>query len=80
VGLVYFLNDQVELFAGFSQGLDISEPGRAASQVDSAAQIRLEPAVTDSYDLGMRRFGDRWDGSITVFPSARARTNPQPHP
>jgi len=66
-GLVYFLTGEVELFAGFSQGLDITQPGRAASSVDSARRIQLEPAVTDSYELGARYFGERWNGSITAF-------------
>lgn len=67
VGLVYFVNDELELFTGFSQGLDITQPGRAASSVDSAAQIRLEPAPTDSYEIGTRYFGDNWDGSLVAF-------------
>lgn len=67
VGLVYFVNDELELFTGFSQGLDITQPGRAASSVDSAAQIRLEPAPTDSYEIGTRYFGESWDGSLVAF-------------
>jgi len=67
LGLVYFLTDEVELFTGFSQALDITQPGRAAPGVDSAAQIELEPAVTESYEVGVRHFGDRWDGSISAF-------------
>ncbi len=66
-GAVYFLTDQVELFAGFSQGLDITEPGRAASSVNNVNQIQLQPATTDSYEIGARHFGERWDGSITAF-------------
>jgi len=67
VGLVYYLTNDVELFTGFSQALDITQPGRAAATVDRANQIRLEPAVTDSYEIGTRYFGDRWDGSLTAF-------------
>ncbi|MDZ7840124.1 MAG: TonB-dependent receptor [Gammaproteobacteria bacterium] len=66
-GLVYFLTDELDLFAGFSQGLDITQPGRAASSVNSVDQIQLEPAPTDSFEVGSRYFGDRWDGSITAF-------------
>lgn len=67
LGLVYYVNNELELFTGFSQGLDITQPGRAASSVSSAAQIRLEPAPTDSYEIGTRYFGDQWDGSLVAF-------------
>jgi len=67
LGLIYYVNDELELFTGFSQGLDVTQPGRAATTVDSAAQIRLEPATTDSYEVGARYFGDRWDGSLVAF-------------
>ena len=67
VGAVYNLTDEIELFTGFSQGLDITQAGRAASQVNSVDQIQLEPATTDSYEVGARYFGDRWDGSVTAF-------------
>ncbi len=67
VGLVYFLTDEVELFAGFNQGFDVTQIGRAASQVDSADQIEPEPAVTDSYEVGVRIFEDLWQASLTGF-------------
>lgn len=67
LGLVYYVNDELELFTGFSQGLDITQPGRAASSVNSADQIRLEPAPTDSYEIGARYFGNQWDGSLVAF-------------
>ena len=70
VGLVYYVTDAAELFAGFSQGLDVSEPGRASSSglgLDSVDQIELAPAVTDSYEVGARYLGARWDASLTGF-------------
>jgi len=66
-GLVHYLTDELELFASFSQGLDITQAGRAASSVESAAQVRLEPATTDAFEIGTRYFGPRWDGSLAVF-------------
>lgn len=69
-GLVYYVTDAAELFVGFSQGLDVSQPGRASSQglgVDSVDQIELAPAVTDSYEVGARYLGARWDASLTGF-------------
>jgi len=67
-GLVYFLTDSEELFAGFSQGFDVTQPGRAATPaVGSAARIELEPAVTDSFEIGARTFRENWQASITAF-------------
>ena len=67
VGIVYYATYAIELFAGFNQGFDVTQIGRAAFQVDSADQIEPEPAVTDSYELGMRVFDDRWQASLTGF-------------
>jgi iron complex outermembrane receptor protein len=67
LGLVYYLTDTVELFGGWSQGFDVTEAGRAASQVDTVDQIELEPAVTDQFELGVRVFESSWDASLTGF-------------
>ena len=66
-GLVYYATDEIELFAAFNQGFDVTQIGRAAQQVTSADQIEPEPAVTDSYELGVRIFEDRWQASLTGF-------------
>jgi iron complex outermembrane receptor protein len=81
LGAVYFLTDTVELFGGFSQGFDVTQAGRAAAAVNSVDQVRLEPAVTDGYELGVRTFRERWDASLTAFYTkselgSRTRTNP----
>ena len=77
-GLVYFLTDSEELFAGFTQGFDVTQPGRAASAVDSVAQIRLEPAVTDNFEIGARTTREDWQASLAAFytspTSRRARS------
>lgn len=67
VGLVYFLTDHTELYAGFSQGADITQLGRAATAAESAALINPEPAKSDSYEIGARGFWQNTEASIAAF-------------
>ena len=67
LGLVYAATDAIDIFAGFNQGFDVTEVGRAALQVDRADQVQPEPAVTDSYEVGVRVFEDRWQGTVSGF-------------
>ena len=53
-GVVYFLTDHLDLFAGFSQGAQLTELGRGAAQVARADAFDPEPATIDSYELGLR--------------------------
>jgi iron complex outermembrane receptor protein len=54
LGVVYFLNDNLDVFAGFSQGAQLTELGRGAAQVTRANAFDPEPATIDSYELGLR--------------------------
>ena len=67
VGLIYYLNDTVEVFGGWSQGFDVTQAGRAAAGVNTVENIELEPAVTDQFEVGVRAFADTWDASLTAF-------------
>lgn len=60
-GLIYDLNDSAQLYAGISQGAEISELGRAARTVsfedpprNVPEAIDLEPARSTQYELGSR--------------------------
>jgi len=53
-GLVYYANPALDLYMSFTQGLDVTQVGRAAFQVESAALIDPEAAVTDSWEIGAR--------------------------
>lgn len=53
-GIVYYAQSNLDLYFSFSQGLDVTQVGRAAAQVDSAAQMDPEAAVTDAYEIGLR--------------------------
>ncbi|WP_375595441.1 TonB-dependent receptor [Algihabitans albus] len=57
-GLVYFLDDNVDLYATFSQGAEISQLGRAARSAATADQVDPQPAKSNQYEIGVR--GD-WD-------------------
>jgi len=53
-GLVYFLNDNIELYGTFSQGAEITQLGRAARSASTADQVDPEPAKSNQYEIGMR--------------------------
>jgi hypothetical protein len=59
-GVVYSFNDDAEVFAGLSQGLEITELGRAfrgqgnATTPANPANVNAQPAKTTQYELGMR--------------------------
>jgi iron complex outermembrane recepter protein len=54
-GVVYQLNDDVQLYGGFSQGAELSEIGRSARGVQDPALISPEPAKSDQLEVGVRR-------------------------
>lgn len=66
-GLVYSLTDNTELFAGFSQGAEITQLGRAAAVADSADQIKPEPAKSNSYEIGARGHWGNTEASFAAF-------------
>jgi len=58
-GLIYYVAPALDLYASYTQGFDVTDIGRAAFQVDSAALIDPEPAITDQFEVGARaRFSD----------------------
>lgn len=69
IGGTYFLSDEAELFAGFSQGFSLADIGRALSDttVDDATLLESEVQVVDNYELGLRGHYDNWNGAVTVF-------------
>jgi iron complex outermembrane receptor protein len=53
-GLVYSPVDQIDLYATFSQGAEVTQLGRAARDAVSADQIDPQPAKSNQYEIGMR--------------------------
>ncbi|MCA9484554.1 MAG: TonB-dependent receptor [Nitrospina sp.] len=53
-GVVYHINEEINVFAGFNQGFDVSQMGRATFQAPSVASLDPQPATTDQYEIGLR--------------------------
>jgi iron complex outermembrane receptor protein len=58
-GAVYQVNEQLDLYATFSQGAEVTQLGRAARDATSADQVDAQAAKSNQYELGMR---GRWPG------------------
>jgi iron complex outermembrane receptor protein len=56
-GAVYHLMENLDLYATFSQGAEITQLGRAARSAISTDRLDLEPAKSNQYELGFR---GRW--------------------
>lgn len=54
VGAVYRVTDAIQLYAGFSQGAELSQLGRAARRIRNPATLTPEPATSDQYEVGIR--------------------------
>lgn len=54
LGAVYRLNDDVQLYGGFSQGAELSQLGRAARRIQNPATLSPEPATSDQFEAGAR--------------------------
>jgi iron complex outermembrane receptor protein len=66
-GIVYFLNENVDIYGTFSQGAEITQLGRAARSASSADQIDPQPAKSDQYELGLRGDWREFKGTIAGF-------------
>lgn len=66
---IAYLTDTLELYGGFSQGFSLADIGRAISDTTATRAEALESEVqtVDNYEIGLRAFGERWDGSLTAF-------------
>ena len=53
-GLVYSPIEQIDLYATFSQGAEVTQLGRAARDAASADQVDAQAAKSNQYELGMR--------------------------
>lgn len=53
-GVVYSPIEQLDIYATFSQGAEVTQLGRAAREAASADQIDPEPAKSNQYEIGLR--------------------------
>jgi iron complex outermembrane receptor protein len=79
-GLVYDISETVQIFGGFSEGVEITELGRAVRGVAQDAieadgdvtlqelqAVRLNPSVTTEYELGIRGSRDAFSFAAAAF-------------
>jgi iron complex outermembrane recepter protein len=80
-GAVYRLSDDVQIYAGFSQGAELSQLGRAARGARDPGAISNEPATSDQYELGLRGNSGAVSYSAAVYrATSDASSQIQPDP
>ncbi|MDX1654344.1 MAG: TonB-dependent receptor [Candidatus Competibacteraceae bacterium] len=65
----FYATENIDLYGGFSQGFTVTEIGRSLTDQTfaTAEEAESEAQRTDNYEIGLRAFYDRWDGSIVAF-------------
>ncbi|WP_207481925.1 TonB-dependent receptor domain-containing protein [Arenibaculum pallidiluteum] len=66
-GVVYGLNETMELYTTLSQGAEITQLGRAARGARSAELIDPQPAKSNQYEFGLRGDGTDLRWGIAAF-------------
>lgn len=80
-GAVYDLRDTVQIYAGFSQGAELSQLGRAARGQPDPSIISNEPATSDQYEVGLRgSLGDVRLGIAAYYSESDKSAQLQPDP
>ena len=71
IGGTYQLNENLQLFAGFSQGFSVPDIGlplrRAGNGVANVAALRPDAAVADNYEVGMRGAWEHFNFAAAYF-------------
>lgn len=80
-GAIYQLTDAMQLYAGFSQGAELSQLGRAARGAADPGAISNEPATSDQYEVGLRGNSGRVSyGAAVYYAESDASSQIQPDP
>lgn len=81
VGAIYAIGETSQVFAGISQGAQITEFSRAARNATDPSLINLEPAKSTQYEIGSRHALERANLTFAVFYSeSDLSTGTQPDP
>jgi iron complex outermembrane recepter protein len=81
LGAVYALTDDIQLYASFSQGAELTELGRAARGATNPTLISPEPAPSDQYEVGIRGRAGRVDFGLALYHSrSESSSQIQPDP
>ena len=77
VGAIYSINNNLNVFAAYSQGFGLPDYGRVlrgnwkeapgGSPIDFEQLSTLEPVVTDNYELGFNYSSEKFDLSATSY-------------
>lgn len=80
-GAVYALTDAVQFYAGFSQGAELTQLGRAARGSTNPALVSVEPASSDQYEIGLRGSAGAVDFGLALYHSrSESSSQIQPDP
>jgi iron complex outermembrane recepter protein len=80
-GAVAQLSDAMQIYAGFSQGAELTQLGRAARGAVDPGEISNEPATSDQYELGLRdKSGNVSYGAAVYYAKSDASSQIQPDP
>ncbi len=69
-GLIYALNDTVDVYANYSQGFELPDLGlqlRIAPSDFDVGDSQLEPIKTDNYEVGARGYWGATQASLALF-------------
>lgn len=81
LGAIYRLGEATQVYAGFSQGAELSQLGRAARGAADPGAISNDPATSDQYELGLRgSTGPFSFGLAAYYSRSRASSQIQPDP
>lgn len=66
-GIIWYAAPDIDVYASYTQGFDVTDIGRAAFQVPTAAEIDPQPAITDQFEIGTRARFDNFSLSLAGF-------------
>jgi iron complex outermembrane recepter protein len=72
VGAVWAVADDMQLYASFNQGAELTQLGRAARRAADPSIISPEPARSDQYEAGLRGKAGPVDFTLAAFYSRSA--------
>lgn len=67
LGAIYNLTSSLQIYAGFNQGAEISEFGRAARGARNPRLINLDADASDQFEVGLRGSSGAFSFSAAVF-------------
>jgi iron complex outermembrane receptor protein len=67
LGAVWSVTDDVQLYASFNQGAELTQLGRAARRATNPSLISPEPALSEQFELGARGTRGAFDFTLAGF-------------